>query len=223
MKNKDLLIHKLRGTVKRYSLVVSLLLAGLMSSSGAWAFDLPAGTYYFDDTDTQWGEVALATGNGSNRTSYPLTQVTGTNIWKVTIGGWNGADGYYYYKGSANISEGGSYSVWYDAAGITNRIWYQSETTNAGKCFYKTSQGVAYVNGSWTPVPTWIGTSFMRIGGESGTWYKGSDTSTGFLGMIKPGVAISVASDVALIAETKCGIFKSTFLFVGNVGVAYYF
>lgn len=181
MKNKDLLIHKLRGTVKRYSLVVSLLLAGLMSSGGAWALDLPAGTYYFDNTDTQWSAVALAVGNGTTKSSYPLTQVIGTNIWKVTISGWNGADGYYFYEGSENQSgTSGSYADWYNASGITKRIWFQTDITNSGKCFYTTGQGEAAVNGAWTGVPTFIGNSFMRIGGESGTWYKGSDTSTGF-------------------------------------------
>ena len=182
MKNKDLLIHKLRGTVKRYSLVVSLLLAGLMSSGGAWAFDLPAGTYYFDNTDIQWSAVALAVGNGTTKSSYPLTQVIGTNIWKVTISDeWIGAHGYYFYEGSENQSgTSGSYADWYNASDKTERIWFQTDITNAGKCFYTTGQGEAAVNGAWTVVPTWIGNSFMRIGGGSGTWYKGSDTSTGF-------------------------------------------
>lgn len=139
-----------------------LTVAMLLASGAAWAIDFPAGKYYFDNTSTNWANVALAVGHGSKGTSYSLTKdPNGTEIYYADIPNWGGADGYYFFNGTGTGDIDQDYYYWYNNVTSANRTGKQTGTDNVGKCFVYSSQGSGSINGAWSFVPKSIGNSVM--------------------------------------------------------------
>ncbi|MCQ2360144.1 MAG: T9SS type A sorting domain-containing protein [Paludibacteraceae bacterium] len=83
----------------KYKLVLGSLL--LLVTQLGYAFDVPAGTYYFDNTEAKWNQVYMRIGQtgtskgGSGVVEVkPMTQMAGNaNIWSYTLdNSWNGAE-----------------------------------------------------------------------------------------------------------------------------------
>ena len=59
------------------------LIAGVFSAS---ALDIPKGTFYFDNSLTQYSIVKFVFGSYSNPESYVMTMTNeGDNLWSITI------------------------------------------------------------------------------------------------------------------------------------------
>ena len=114
----------------------------MVGSITAHALDVTNGYYYFDNTNTNWSNVAMAVGHETWKCSYPLTKISGTNIWYYYLTStWGGANGYYFYNG--NTSEGGTGSNYYDyynSVSAENRT-AKIETANNGKIIIPSSSG----------------------------------------------------------------------------------
>lgn len=88
---KHLEKHNMMKHNYRISLLASLLTAVCcLSGVDVMAFVWNGGTYYFDNTTTQWKEVYMRVGHSSSACSYPMKKMAGnSNIYSATIPKWN--------------------------------------------------------------------------------------------------------------------------------------
>ena len=90
--------------------LIILVISFFCYSSAMFAFNIPAGNYYFDNSQTQWPSVYLFVGHGSYISSYQLT--SSTDIYTVNMSLWSGATGYYFANNNGGVISGsGSYNI----------------------------------------------------------------------------------------------------------------
>ncbi len=76
-------------------------------SINSYAWNLASGTYYFDNSQTQWTNVYLFIGHSTYVRSYQLT--AGSNdIYSVSMSSWDGATAVYFANGDGGVSGGSS-------------------------------------------------------------------------------------------------------------------
>lgn len=93
--------------MKNHIKYIVFLISFLCLSINSYAWDLAAGTYYFDNSQTQWTNVYLFIGHDSYVRSYQLT--AGNNdIYSVSMSSWNGATAVYFANGDGGVSGGSS-------------------------------------------------------------------------------------------------------------------
>ena len=85
---------------------IILTISLLWFTSALFAFDLPAGNYYFDNSQTQWASVYLFVGHGTYVRSYQLTSPN--DIYTVSMTVWSGATGYYFANNNGGVISGSS-------------------------------------------------------------------------------------------------------------------
>jgi hypothetical protein len=111
--NSNLFQNMFSANLKKYLIVFSIFFVGIFGvTSKVNAFDIPNNTtYYFDNSQTQWGTVYFFVGHASYLRSYVMT--SGSNdIYSITMATWNGATAVYFGNGSGGVSAGsGSYNV----------------------------------------------------------------------------------------------------------------
>ncbi len=173
----------------------TLLLSLIAVSGGAYALDVPAGTYYFDNTKTQWSEVYLRIGKSDYTTSYKMSKVSGNaNIYSYNVpSDWTGAEAFQFvavsgYSGSnVSIYEGNNISS-------GQKSEYVKSTGNF--LYIPTTNTTGYYSLDKTNAPAALGTSFITI---NSTEYNGS-------GIGKAGGAFNNASLGVFAPESKITI-----------------
>lgn len=175
-----------------------MLVAALLCAVSAYAgFNVPAGTYYFDNTTTNWDNVYLRIGknDGSTVSVYQMNKVSGNaNVYSYTLGGsWDGADAYQFAAYSGYTS--GIYDGKWITAGMKSEYLGSGDT---GNYLYYANNSNEYVGLTKTNMPSGIGTSYMVI---NNVWYDGSGSShTAFnganLGTFLGGSTITVGGEV---------------------------
>lgn len=88
-----------------------LLIIFLFLGSKAFCFNL-SGTYYFDNSQTQWSNVYMFVGHGSYLISYPMNAGSNDVYSYNFASAWNGATAVFFANGDGGLSGGsGSYNV----------------------------------------------------------------------------------------------------------------
>lgn len=182
-----------------------LALLGLACSAGAYAFDVPADTYYFDNTVTGWDNVYLRIGvDGGYVSVYQMSKVSGNaNIYSYTLKDkWEGATAYQFaaYSGYTN----GIYDGNWISAG--KKSVYLREGDTGSKLYIPTSKDAnGYYILDKTQLPSSIGTSYMVV---NGTWYDGSGAGhtnkfNGYnFGNLPAGSSITLGGEVSATGGT---------------------
>lgn len=188
----------IKGTGRRVPATVHVFVASLLCAVNAYAgFNVPAGTYYFDNTTTNWDNVYLRIGknDGSTVSVYQMNKVSGNaNVYSYTLGGsWDGADAYQFAAYSGYTS--GIYDGNWITAGMKSEYLGSGDT---GNYLYYANNSNEYVGLTKTNMPSGIGTSYMVI---NNVWYDGSGSShTAFnganLGTFLAGSTITVGGEV---------------------------
>ncbi len=182
-----------------------LALLGFACSAGVYAFDVPADTYYFDNTVTGWDNVYLRIGvDGGYVSVYQMSKVSGNaNIYSYTLAEkWEGATAYQFaaYSGYTN----GIYDGNWISAG--KKSVYLREGDTGSKLYIPTSKDAnGYYILDKTQLPSSIGTSYMVV---NGTWYDGSGTGhtnnfNGYnFGNLPAGSSITLGGEVSATGGT---------------------
>lgn len=97
-------------SVRKYVILALILFAGFFSNEVKAQFNIPAGTYYFDNSQTNWSQVYLFVGHGTYVISYQLTSTgNAPDIFSYNLGSqWNGATGFYFANNSGGVTAGSS-------------------------------------------------------------------------------------------------------------------
>lgn len=183
----------------------------LCCTGSALAFDLPAGTYYFDNTVAQWDDVYLRIGRDDYTQACKMSKLPGNaNIYYYTFGG-NGWENAWGYQFTAVKGKEGSNVRYDDNSDIASakKSWmcYEGDTSN--KLYISTSTVNSGGRGiTKTQLPSKIGSSYVVI---DGTWYKGSgSTHTAFdganLGVKAPGGTMNVGGEVSITEGTGSAV-----------------
>ena len=87
-----------------------LFLAGSFNNELKAQFNIPAGTYYFDNSQTQWSQVFLFIGNGGYIQSYAMSSTgNAPDVFSFNLGGgFNNATGFYFANNSGGVTAGSS-------------------------------------------------------------------------------------------------------------------
>lgn len=95
---------------KVFVLYISLVGFSLSFSSDVAAFNVPAGTYYFDNSQTNWSNVYLFIGHGSYVISYQMTSSgNAPDVYSYNLLGlWSGATGFFFANNSGGVTSGSS-------------------------------------------------------------------------------------------------------------------
>ena len=175
--------EKLRKTI---ILTISLL----WFTSSLFAFDLPAGNYYFDNSQTQWASVYLFVGHGSYVRSYQLTSPN--DIYTVSMSVWSGATGYYFANNNGGVISGSSsFNIntlpgSFSANQPTSRTALYSSAPTANQYYIPWSSSGTGISGEWksdlnVPSAVLSGTNVMfyinqSFGGSLGITDNSSST-----------------------------------------------
>lgn len=158
-------------------MVVSMFAVGIVSAGAA---DLTAGTYYFDNSKTQWSAVYLVIGHGSWRSCYKMSLVAGTEAkYQYAAAKWEGYTEF-YFRDTA-VSEGGT-SI---TAGKTGN--YTASTTStpssSASMFVPSSGTGTAIPGTWKAHTTYkdpeAGCPSDVFNGTNIMFYVGIDSSWG--------------------------------------------
>ena len=162
------------GTGSRMAATVLTLVATLLGSVSVWAYNYGSGTLMFDNSKTGWSGVCLAVGNSSNGNSYKLTKSSNSDIWTVSFGGWNGAEGFYFYEGNYEGDCSGTYMCWYNGKTESKRTQAWGDMY-LDALYFKTSQESDYVAMNYSykgfnEIQAW--NIKYYISGDSDNWYN---------------------------------------------------
>jgi hypothetical protein len=90
------------------------LLIATFSISLSAQFNIPVGTYYFDNSQTGWSEVYLFIGHATYVRSYQMSSTgNAPDVFSFSLGSaWNAATGFYFANNSGGVTGGsGSYDI----------------------------------------------------------------------------------------------------------------
>lgn len=168
----------------KYKLVLGSLL--LLVTQLGYAFDVPAGTYYFDNTEAKWNQVYMRigqTGTNDGGSGYvevkTMTKMAGNaNIWTYTLdNNWNGAEAFHFADDAGCTSAANGI---YDGNWITSG--HKTEYIKEGGTYLFISKGVSegFRQLDKSTMPSGLTASFAII---DGTYYDCSgSTHTDFNG-----------------------------------------
>ncbi|MCQ2336382.1 MAG: T9SS type A sorting domain-containing protein [Paludibacteraceae bacterium] len=204
---KHFILNNINSGIGKTLAMLLTVTASFALSTSALAYTVTKGTYYFDNTATQWSDVYLAIGKGNSewRSSYKMTKVDGTDIYYYVLSSdWTDANGYFFYGGTGweVNGEAGDYWDWYKNHTASTRTAKQTGESNNNKCYFYQSQGDYDINGAWTPIPTELGRSkvITYVNGNEFVWNCSADGGTKF-----DGGQIGVITDgkIPLVGEVQ--------------------
>lgn len=181
----------------RKSVTILMFVAALLCAVNAYAFNVPAGTYYYDNTVTGWDNVYLRIGVDNGYVSvYQMSKVSGNaNIYSYTLQeDWQGATAYQFAAVSGYTN--GIYDANWMSAG--KKSVYLREGDTGSKLYIPTTTDEdGYYILDKTQMPSGIGTSYMVINSK---WYDGSGSGhTAFnganIGVFPGGSTITVGGE----------------------------
>ncbi len=146
---------------KVYTSFVLLILCSLQ----AFALDIPAGKYYFDNSKTQYSNIKFVYGSNSQNICYVLQMTNeGENIWSVTLTE-KASDMYRYTFAETSLPDGNQEKNFNDVKNyISNTLGEKRTATREdnvilGGIFVPTS-GDNWAAGSWQTMNAFKGTPY---------------------------------------------------------------
>ena len=95
--------------LKKKLLVIVPLFCLLGFTQKANAFNIPVGTFNYDNSQTNWSTVYMFIGHGSYVISYQMSSSSTPGIYSYNLGSiWSGATGFYFANNSGGVTAGSS-------------------------------------------------------------------------------------------------------------------
>jgi len=159
--------------------LVALTVAALLASTGVYALNVPAGTYYFDNTYTQWSEVYMRVGNMGTSSGgdgfvsvVQMEKLAGNpNIYYVTRSKYDNAAAVQF---SAEKGHTDKYGGIYDGNNITAKFkseYLYASDIDGHYLFVVNNANLDYVGVVGTNMPATLSDSYIKV---NDTWYNGS-------------------------------------------------
>jgi len=155
--------------MKKVNFLTTLLLMAVfaISSQNVMAYNLSSCTIYFDNSQWKWSTVDLYIWNNNSNSRWHLTQITGSDYWKVEQNGWNNFTAY-------NFNNNGSHS--------SNNLTDELSSSWITRCFSGDN------NQNWTLVGP------KNVGITTTTTTKGGSGTQADPYIVAPGTTITVTA-----------------------------
>ena len=154
---------------KIYLKLMALALLSVLSVTNAWAtFTINGGTFYFDNSKTDWGQVALFVGKGGDgkyTNVYSMNKITNTKLYYYDMSSWGGAT-YIRFTGCTDWGSGSWGPENYNCSAGFTAAYTSDFTWNSSQHYlHTTSDG----NDNATITPTHKGNTTGCIGSSKQT------------------------------------------------------